>query len=328
MPKKQQNIIEDITLIKKNIKIIDKIKTKIYKYINITRYQFSLIQDKRIWNQICSSLYVIDDTLLSMEDYVNNKFPDSDGLKYIFTYGILQSLFIQQDAIRNLAEAFKISFTYSELLIKIRDLRNSSIGHPTKQDTKKKRFYNYISRISLQKQGFTLQKADIEHGKDIFLEIDIINTIKTQLEEIIPLLRKISNTLIKNDQNHKRKYKGELMTSIFSNSINYYFEKVDETINSPKYGKKEYGLSMLELVEKDYNNFESELIKRNELPGNEILKYDITQYKHATNRLRDYLKGNSNQMVENDARIYLFYLREKHEEFLDIAKGYDIEYNK
>lgn len=320
-------IMKDITVIKNSIQTIREIKSKIYEYINTTRYQYSLIQDSNIWNQICSSLDVIDDTLLSIEDYIDNDFPQSDGLKYIFTYGILQSLFIQQDAVRHLAEAFNIPFSFSESLIKIRDLRNSSIGHPTKQNTKGKRFYNYVSRIPLSKKGFTLQKTNIEQGRDVFVDVNIVEIIKIQIKEITDLLGNISNRLLANDQNHKNKYKGELMTNIFPDSINYYFEKVGEAIYFPVYNKKKLGLSMLELIEKAYSKFESELIKRQELPGNENLQFTINQYSHAVNKIKDYLTENVGQMEEIDARIYLFYLREEHKYFLEIAKEYDEEYS-
>jgi len=319
--------MKDITVIKNSIQTIHEIKSKIYEYINTTRYQYSLIQDSNIWNQICSSLDIIDDTLLSIEDYIDNDFPQSDGLKYIFTYGILQSLFIQQDAVRHLAEAFNISFSFSESLIKIRDLRNSSIGHPTKQNTKGKRFYNYVSRISLSKKGFTLQKTNIEQGRGVFVDVNIVEIIKIQIKEITDLLGNIFNRLLANDQNHKNKYKGELITSLFPASLNYCFEKVGEAIYSPEYGKKKLVLSMLKTIEEAYNEFESELIKRQELPGNESLQFEINQYKHAIDKIRDYLAENIGRMEESDARICLFYLREKHRNFFEIAKEYDKEYN-
>ena len=83
---------------------ISTLEQSVREFLNTTRYQTDLLKDLNNWNQICSSLDTIGDTLLSIEDYVEAEYPDSTGLKYIFTYGILQALFIQQDAVKHLSE--------------------------------------------------------------------------------------------------------------------------------------------------------------------------------------------------------------------------------
>ncbi|MEH6466924.1 MAG: hypothetical protein V7722_04785, partial [Porticoccus sp.] len=74
-----------IESIRERIKRIDDPEESVRGYINTTRYQNDLIQDSDNWNQICSSLDTIDDTLYSQQDYLNADYPTSDGLKYIFT---------------------------------------------------------------------------------------------------------------------------------------------------------------------------------------------------------------------------------------------------
>jgi len=305
---------------------IENEKEKIYEYINTTRYQNELIQDLDIWNQICSSLYVIGDTQLSIEDYINADFPKSDGLKYIYTYGILQSIFIQQDAVRNLANAFNIPIELGDQLRNIRMIRNSAIGHPSKQKVKGKKYYNYISRISLRKEGFTLQKSNIEQRNDIFSDINLMDILNQQLIKVYHLLEKISSSLRDIDEKHKKNYKDIQMASILSTALNYSFEKVGEAIYSPGFGKRKFGLSMLNVIKKTYQEFEDELIKRKELPANKYLQYDLDQFKHAISKIQNYLNG-KNDMQEIDARIYLYYIREENKSFLEIANEYDEEYS-
>jgi hypothetical protein len=122
----------------------------IRKNINTTRNQNKLLKNSDNWNQICSSLDTIGDTLLSQQEYLNADYPVNHGLRYIYTYGLLQALFIQQDAMRNLSEAFGIQSKLTDRLKEIRSLRNASIGHPTKNQTKGTTYYNYISRMSLE----------------------------------------------------------------------------------------------------------------------------------------------------------------------------------
>lgn len=312
----------------KKIKQINHFKEKIYVYINTTRYQFELINKNDTWNQICSSLDVIGDTLLSLEEYLSTEYPETEGLRYIYTYGILQSLFIQQDSIRNLSEAFSIQYTQSEILKKIREIRNFSIGHPTKLQRNGKIFYNYISRISLCKNSFTLQIASKESQEDRFIDINVIELILKQLEETQKTIKNIAHILKERDLMHRKKYKGELIVDIFPSTMSYNFEKIGEAIYSPSESNTIFGLTMLNSVKKNYEKFEEELRKRNELPSNTYLKYDLDQYFHTIEVLNKYLHRKKEDMTERDAIVYLFYLREVHNVFLKIAAEYDEEYNK
>lgn len=111
------------------LKAIGCLEDEIRDFINTGRNQVRLLPKRSTWNQICSSLDVIGDTTLSIADYISASFPTTPGLQYIYTYGLLQALFLQQDAIRHLAEAFELAHTPSQRLLKIRELRNSAIGH-------------------------------------------------------------------------------------------------------------------------------------------------------------------------------------------------------
>ena len=169
--------------IEKKIKRIYDLEKAVHGHINTTRYQRDLLKNSDNWNQICSSLDTIGDTLYSQQDYLDADYPDSDGLKYIFTYGLLQALFIQQDAMRHLSEAFGIKFELTDRLKEIRTLRNASIGHPTNHTIKGATYYNYITRISLSKSGFTLMRS-FDQGKYEFIDIAIYPIVNDQLKHI------------------------------------------------------------------------------------------------------------------------------------------------
>jgi len=78
-------------------------------HINTHRYQSVLLGDSRTWNQICSSLDVIGDSIYAVSSYDAEELPEDVGLKYIYIYGLLQALYLMQDALRHLSEAFEIS---------------------------------------------------------------------------------------------------------------------------------------------------------------------------------------------------------------------------
>lgn len=304
---------------------ISELEDAVRHFISTGRHQASLLQSRETWSQICSSLDVIGDTSLCIEDYLSSAYPSTDGLKYIFTYGILQALFLQQDAVRHLSEAFDVTNPPGSALMKIRDIRNAAIGHPTKHQIKKSTHYNYISRISLSKTGFTLMRSSPDDDIQ-FVDVDISGIISDQLKDIESALSKIAEKLKEADRMHREKFGGKLIADIFHSSTGYLFEKVAQGIHSPSHGNKSFGLSMLSSIERMYEQFECALEERGEL--NEYTRYDLDEYKHALFVVREYLSENPGHLVEADARIYHFYLREQHNRFVKIAEEVDEEYKE
>ncbi|UUX97317.1 hypothetical protein [Aquabacterium sp. J223] len=293
-------------------------------FINTGRHQGDLLKSRESWNQICSSLDVIGDTVLCIRDYVASPYPSSDGLKYIYTYGILQALFLQQDAVRHLSEAFAVSHPESPTLMRIRDIRNAAIGHPTKQNIKKVNHYNYISRVSLSKTGFTLLRSSPDDDTK-FVDVDLTGIVEEQLRDIEVALSSVADKLKAADRLHREKFGGRLISDVFHSSTGYMFEKVGQGVHSSSQGDRSFGLSMLESIEKMYSQFKAALEERREL--SEYTRFDLDEYKHAISVLKEYLSGNPKEISESDARIYLFYLREQHEhKFVKIAEEVDDEY--
>ena len=312
-------------VIKKMIKRIGDLEEAVRKYINTTRYQNDLLSDSDNWNQICSSLDTIGDTLYSQQDYLEEEYPASVGLKYIFTYGLMQALFIQQDAMNHLSGAFGIKFELTDRLKEIRSLRNASIGHPTKNKSKGSTYYNYISRMTLSKSGFTLMRS-YDQGSNEFIDIDIYSLVHDQLKDIEESYKLLDEKLKEADRVHREKYKDNLLADIFHSSMSYTFSKVAEGIYSPCGSNVVFALSMLKSIQETYQRFEASLSERGDL--NEYTKYDLDEYNHALRKLERYLKGDDPDMSEADARIYHFYVREQHNHFEQIAKEIDEDYQE
>lgn len=262
---------------------ITELSKSIYNYINTGRYQRQLVEDYNKWNQICSSLWVLGDTLLAIQSYVSKKYTKDVGQRYIFTYGMMQVLFTQQDAVINLSDCFKLKVEINDVFRKIRNIRNISIGHPTKLTRNDYTYYGYISRISLSKNGFTLIRTDQDSQRDQLIDIEFNKLVREQLEAIENIVRSLSEMLLENDKKYKEKYKDKRMISVFHNSMNYNFEKIGEGIYSTGYGKVEFGLTMLLSVKKSYMQFRDLLKERNEF--GEYVEYDWNQYIHAIEKL-------------------------------------------
>lgn len=302
---------------------INQLTESVRNHINTHRYQVVLLEDSGNWNQICSSLDVVGDSLLAIESYHEGMYPDDFGLKYVYTYGVLQALFLLQDAARHLSEAFAISYQPSQALLDIRNMRNAAIGHPTKQDHKGQRYYNYISRISMTKNGFDLLRHSRPGQYDV-MRVDLTAATTDQLKELADSFRQIVSKLEEADQMHKDKFQNSPLESIFHSAMGYFFEKIGQGIHSHSYGDREFGHTHVRLVRETYEKFKAALQDRNEL--NSYTEFDLNEYFHALRKLDGYLGGVDTTMEEADARIYLSYLRNEHDHFVQIAKEIDDDY--
>lgn len=310
-------------LIRELIAKINKLTESVRNHINTHRYQVVLLNDSGKWNQICSSLDVVEDSLLAIKSYHIEQYPDDTGLKYIYTYGVLQALFLLQDAVRHLSEAFAITFNASKVLLDIRNMRNAAIGHPTKQDHKGQRYYNFISRISMTKNGFDLLRHSRPEQYDV-MRVDLTVATKDQLQEIAQLFQKIVAQLEEVDRVHKERFEENPLENIFHSAMGYFIEKIGQGIYSHSYGDREFGHRNVRLVRETYEEFKTALQERNEL--NSYTEFDLDEYFHALRKLDGYLGGTDNTLEEADARIYLSYLRHEHDHFVQIAKEIDEGY--
>ena len=108
--------------------------------------------------QVFCSLDTIEDTDLAIEAYRTQAFPEHPGQKYLWVYGVLQCLVVQQDAVRHLGECFGLHLNpnQDDGARSVRVLRNSVTGHPTRQthNVENGPCHNGISRITLTRDHF------------------------------------------------------------------------------------------------------------------------------------------------------------------------------
>lgn len=309
--------------IDQSIARVRELEETVRNHINTHRYQSVWIENSDGWNQICSSLDVIGDTICSIESYQSHPFPDETGMKYIVTYGILQALFIQQDALRHLSEAFEIEFQVSPALKEIRENRNAAIGHPTKQNRGGECHYSHVSRMSLSKRGFDFLRFSGSRPHEV-VRVDILAAIESQLNCIADDYNRVTEKLREIDRMHREKFKNSPLQDVFHSAMSYNFEKIASGICARSLGDKDFGHSNLRMVVETYKSFESELKERNELTS--CLEFDLKEYFHALDKLDQYFKKRSGCFEEADARIYHTYLLHQHAHFVQVAKEIDQEY--
>ena len=305
---------------------IQDLESRIRDLINHPRRQYKILQDTSAWNQLCSCLDVIGDTDLAISAY-NEATPKNISETYLLVYGILQTLFLQQDALRNLCEALAITYSQDPRLKEIREIRNESIGHPTKLNFKKKTTWNFISRATLSKNGFQLVATSADPNLPKFKNIDLSEIIKAQSLKVADALSSILKTLEDEEKEHKEKFMSEKLLEIFSSNLGYYFSKISEAIHGSM--PNQLGSGHLKLVQGIIDQLEKALNARAIIPANDFIKYDIDLLKYPISELNKYFNEKSQTSLTSEgAYIFLFFIKEHTEKLKGIAKEIDEDYSR
>ena len=148
--------------------------------------------------QLCSCLDVIKDTELCLEAFFTKNIDGLDvGNKYMYVYGTLQALYIQQDSVENFMRAIGNNYPCNPLLEDIKTIRDASVGHPTKHTSGSPgRKFNFITRDSIGNQGFKLgiTYADANTPR-CYKKVNIRDLIEKQRNIFAPMLLDVINTI-------------------------------------------------------------------------------------------------------------------------------------
>lgn len=185
---------------------------------------YDLLSDKTKWNQLCASLYTIEDAQSAISAYSETDFPEDEKGMYLFIYGLLQAFYLQQDAASGLSYSLtgaKINFREDyPALYKIRSIRDDTIGHPTNRNNRKdcKHAYIQISQISINKFGFDYAiYRDVNNYEFELQHVNLQECILEQEKSIIVFLRSLCDYLDEEWKKFIEKFKGKEMKKIFSN---------------------------------------------------------------------------------------------------------------
>ena len=315
--------------------VIYKLVQTIRRYINKPIKQHRLLKNNDLWNQVCSSMDVIEDADLAIESYVNREFEEKTGTLYLAVYGLLQALFLQQDAARHLNQALgfgDINFSNFPELKTIRDIRNDAIGHPTKRERRTPVSYHYISRVTLSYEGFQLLSF-YSDGSHKFKDIDISKCIADQNSGVHSILKSIIDRLREEEMTHKEKFKNEKLEEVFPKTVHYYFEKIYESISNPKNNPPDFGLLHLNLIHKTIKEFQKTLAKRAiEWETYPSIKDTCEQIEYPLSKLEDFFQSLKNgkppSINEKDAHIFWENSRQHFDELVQISREIDEEYSQ
>ncbi|MCW5959802.1 MAG: hypothetical protein KIS76_06530 [Pyrinomonadaceae bacterium] len=304
------------------MKSISELEHEIRDFINSPRKRSDLIKDSAEWFKLCSSLDVIGDTEQAFDSYLKIDEPESDGEKYLNIYGVLQALFIQQDAVTHLSEALGLPYTVDPLITQIREIRNDSSGHPTKRG--KGRAFNHISRISMERHSFKLMTT-YPNADPKFTDVDVPKLIESQRSILQSTLSNVIDNLREEEMEHREKHRNKKLVDTFT-STGYYCEKIAEALGGGL--PPEFGASLLKSMIDNIEEFKSELRNRGVLEAYEdSVGYYSNLLEYPLNELHNYFTNSSEtKLNEKDAEIFLSFIRKNMDVMAQIANELDEEY--
>ena len=274
------------------------------------------LPDNKKWNQLCTSMDMVDDC-----DYAIFQYSKLDNVGYLELYGLLQALFLQQDATIHIAKAVGLDVSEDEFLIDIRNVRNDVTGHPTNSENGKS--FIYLDRHSISKSQFVYRKHISAEARDEKIKVNVSDLLRSQSNGVNKQLKQIHDQMCEIENKHREEHREMKLAEVFPPTIGYLFSKIFESAwNDEKFDQ---AIHHIEIINSYVYSFKEKMEEREEWFSD--LQSELEQFSYATERLNYIYNHISSEEVNRiDIDIYCTYMDLKVKGFIDVAKQIDDQY--
>jgi len=289
--------------------------------VNEPRFHGKLQGKTKAYGQACSSMDMLGDSTMAIEAHGRMQAKDV-GEQYLLLYGLLQAMFVEQDAALHLCKALDhpASLDDYEQLRQIRDIRNCSVGHPTEQGKEKERWFHFITQSSLSKDGFDLNSVNAD-GRRSARQVSIGQLLENQASGVSSILELLLKTLAEEEEAHHAKFRDKPLKPLIGGSLNYALEKLGE----PTYGNgtKAQARWGLDAIQTALGEFQAALEER-ELGHLDSVTHALQKLEYPFKKLSDYLDSATEGVIDNDtAYIFVEFIGARLDELRTIVEGID-----
>jgi len=289
--------------------------------INEPRTHALLRRDEASFNVLCSCLDAIEDTQQGIDCYPVDSTERESGPLYVMLYGILQILYVQQDALADMTACVGLAYKRDRLLSDVRNVRNTSVGHPTKTH---KGSSHFMVRVSMSPRGFDLMTLLSEDRAPRFESVSIPDLIEKQSRVVRETLVRIAEHLEERDRQRRALHMDKKLTDIFPETLSYYFQKVFEATQRPEL--HEFGRLHVDLILEITGKFKQALTDRDALEAYEGVTITLDEVEWPLLRLRAYFAGEEGELIDRSAYIFTTFCKGRVEELRQMAAEIDEEY--
>jgi hypothetical protein len=315
---------------------LQQLRWQIRDFIHHPRRRDQLLKDKPNWNKLASAFDVIADTEMAIETYEALPDPGNDkGYLYLVIYGLLQALYVQQDAVESLVRGFNPSKTPRYKIEnepeaeEIRNIRNAAIGHPTVHEAKRHGVQRsfHIAQFSMQKHFFTLVTT-FGDGGHTMEDIDLMGLIRKNRSMLERVLHRVKDEQEAIEMEHRSKFRDEKLVDIFPPTMDYQFEKVYEGARRLGTGDGEFGKISLKVIVGYLTKFKDAPIKRGSLNDTSDLKFYFEEIEYPLRELEAYFEGAGSLKDPRAADIFAHFAHTKMRDLVKIAQEIDEEFGE
>lgn len=288
-------------------------------------HNFYNIPNQLKYNQTFTSIDLIEDSQIAIEEFESAESLGKQGRSTLLIYGLLQSLFLQQDGLYHLYKCvvdekikqtdFFDTFSFDK---DIREVRNDISGHPTNR--KNTEFY-FIAKGPISKDRFTYAGYIPKFRK---VEVDLKTFISKQYEFTIKVLRTVLDKILKKIEMKKDEHKNKALKEMIvgaDRNIQLIYRGIRDTDRN---FQGEWGISGIKNA-LDEIRTELNIRYNNNLPSGISEVFRLTDYIIA--RFNEWWAEN-NLLENDDAEIFLDSLGKQLDELKEMLIEIDEEFNK
>ena len=290
------------------------------------RHQRRLMADPFLWHQTWVAMDIIDDVDSAFDAYIHNDFPEEMGELYLRIYGIMQALFLQQDAVSDLIQAIHPTrpIVQNDVLKDIREARNMSVGHPTRLKRKGALSSHGIVQNSMRKDGFDLLSYPSQAGK-IFDKIPVLALIAQEREETTRILSEVVEDLREQERAHRARSKDTKLADALR-LVNYAFEKIFEGLRPGRYPT--LGSWAVRQLQQSLDDFSGLLKQRGlEVDSYDSVKCHYDEISHPLAELTKFMSQEPSEVASDaSAVVFTTALQTHFDRLCEIAREIDEEY--
>ncbi|MEN5053859.1 hypothetical protein [Sphingobacterium kitahiroshimense] len=308
---------------------MDAVDQKISEIRNLVNHpwrQNTLLSNTIVWNKLCASMDVIADTQMAIRSFFNLPPFSSETGGYLYLYGLLQALFLQQDALNHLSEAlfnklYKWDNQYPDLYA-IRNLRNDTTGHPTKRGNDES--FHFLARYSVSKGSFRLMSHFAKTNERIFKDIDLSDLRSKQEENVLRILDDVILVMKYEWSKHKSEFMSNKLVNFIPETFSYSISKIYEGIYN------DYPLVNVNfnMVKETISKIKLELEKRYGKLSNLSGLWDVLRrIDFILAKLEHWLQS-ANLKDNYDAEVFLDSLSDRLKELKEMLEEIDREFSE
>jgi hypothetical protein len=293
--------------------------------INKANFKSNFLKGKDNYKKAFVSLESIEDSQSAIDEFLNLDENILPGRTTLYIYGVLQSLFCQQDGILHLYKlivdnSIKIGTLFEQFHFDSghREIRNDIVGHPTNRNNGKELYY--LAKGSNTKYAFTYAGFTQNLEKFRVKDVDLRKLITEQEIFVTEVLNAVNTEIDNKIQELKTKFKDMKLLEL-TKHMSDYISKIFEGI-SHDYPPVKGNINCLT---KAISSIKEELHKRynNAVPYEILQQFDLLDYileKFINWVDKDELIGNM------DAKVFHEGLERQFEELESMLKSIDEEF--